>query len=151
MARILITEDEWLIAEDLKNILQSLEHEIVGIASSGEEAIRIVNEMHPDLIFMDIQLDGNIDGLEAAKIIRGKDDTPIIFCTSNTENDSLVKMMKTKPNGLVRKPFSSYDIEIAISNYVNKTEMSRKKTKTELSYLESNSVSLAERFIKYVG
>jgi len=151
MARILIIEDEWIIAEDLKMILQSLGHEIVGIASSGKEALRIVEKTSPDLIFMDIQLEGDIDGIETAKIIREKDKTPIIYCTSNTDNASVDKMTKSKLNGLVKKPFTNYDIELAIFPFVAKADIPKRYKTRDLSFYEEETLNIAESLVKYAG
>jgi len=117
MARILITEDEWLIAQDLKFILQKLGHEVLAIAVSGEEAVKIAHDMNPDLIFMDVQLEGDIDGIDAAISIRKDYNIPIIYCTANTDDTTVSKMSSTYPNGLVMKPFSNLDIEKAISPF----------------------------------
>lgn len=118
MARILIIEDEWLIAEDLKLVLQRLGHEVIGIVMSGEDGIIVTGDERPDLIFMDVQLEGDIDGIEAALCIRQKHNMPIIYCTANTDDSTVLKMATTSPKGLVMKPFSNRDIERAISPFL---------------------------------
>jgi len=118
MARILIIEDEWLIAEDLRMVLRKLGHEVLGIVRTGEEAIRLVFKEIPDLIFMDVQLDGDIDGIDAAKSIRKKFNMPIIYCTANTDDLTVMKMDSTSPKGLVMKPFNNCDIERAITPFL---------------------------------
>lgn len=118
MARILIIEDEWLIAEDLRMVLRKLGHEVIAIARTGEDGIRLTLENSPDLIFMDVQLEGDIDGIDTAISIRKKYNMPIIYCTANTDDSTVIKMAATNPRGLVMKPFNNNDIERAISPFL---------------------------------
>jgi len=118
MARILIIEDEWLIAEDLRMVLRKLGHEVIAIARTGEEAVKLTLENSPDLIFMDVQLEGDIDGIDAAISIRKNCNMPIIYCTANTDDSTVMKMASTSPKGLVMKPFNNCDIERAISPFL---------------------------------
>ncbi|MBU4287766.1 MAG: response regulator, partial [Proteobacteria bacterium] len=76
--RILVVEDEGIIAKDIKNILSFLGYSVIGIASSGEEAIEKAMEMHPDLVLMDIVLEGDMDGVKAAEHIRDRFDIPVV-------------------------------------------------------------------------
>ncbi len=111
MARILITEDERLIAEDLKWALQDHGHKIVGIVASGEEAIKMAFETKPEIIFMDISLDGSINGIDAAKAIQKKIDVYIVFCSAFSDNITRLKASALNPMGYVTKPFEFAEIE----------------------------------------
>jgi CheY-like chemotaxis protein len=85
-ARILIVEDELLVAEDIKEMLTSLDYKVVGICRSGEEAIRNFSKLNPDLILMDIRLDGAIDGIQTAIKIHTIQEVPVIFLTAYASN-----------------------------------------------------------------
>ena len=81
--KILIVEDENIIAFEMKTILEIQGYSIVGIASSGEEAVTFTDKHRPDLIIMDIQLEGDLDGIDTAGLINEKYNIPIIFLTGN--------------------------------------------------------------------
>lgn len=119
MARILITEDERLIAEDLKQTLQGLGHEIVAIETTGEKAVESAKEFNPDIIFMDIKLEGKLSGIEAAKEIRGAIKTAIIFCTAYSDDLTLLQLSTLSPEGYITKPFREKEILNSINNIVN--------------------------------
>jgi AmiR/NasT family two-component response regulator len=119
--RILIVDDEIIIARELEARLQSMGYDVVDIASSGHEAIRIAMEMQPDLILMDIVLKGEIDGIEAATEIRRRIQVPIIYLTAYTDGTTVERARATEPSGYIVKPFSESElnasIEIALSAY----------------------------------
>ncbi|MDO9576816.1 MAG: response regulator [Candidatus Cloacimonadales bacterium] len=127
MARILITEDERLIAEDLKQTLQAFGHEIVAIVSTGEKAVEKAKELNPDIIFMDIKLEGELSGIEAAKEIRGAIKTAIIFCTAYSDDLTLLQLSTLSPEGYIAKPFRESEILNSIKHIAN----SRKKKITQ--------------------
>ncbi len=81
-ARIMIVEDEWTVAEEIKMVLQSFEYTVTSMSSSGEEAIQNAEKDKPDLVLMDIVLEGEMDGIEAANEIRSRFNIPIIYLTA---------------------------------------------------------------------
>ena len=87
--KILIVEDEVIIASDMKKKLEEAGHSVIDIATKGEKAIEIALSLKPDLIFMDIMLSGKMDGIEAAKEIHNSSDIPIIFLTAHSEKQLL--------------------------------------------------------------
>lgn len=113
--RILIVEDERIVAKTLKAGLERYGHEIVGIASSGEAAIKIAEEFKPDLMLVDIVLDGDMDGIEAASIIRSRFGIPLIITTAYSEKGFRELASKTEPLAYLVKPFSVKHL-IAIIN-----------------------------------
>ena len=127
MARILITEDERLIAEDLRLILQSYGHEIIEIVSTGEKAIRIALQTKPDLIFMDIKLAGIMTGLDAAKEIVKEYNIPIIFCSAYSDDQTLLHAYALHPAGYISKPFNEEDIFCAIEPIITEKKNGREK------------------------
>ncbi len=112
--KILIVENENIIAIDIKNTLHRIGLDVLDIVSSGEEAIRKVNDVIPDLILMDISLDGALDGIETAEILSAKYDIPVIYMTGMNTRETLQRAKITEPYGFLLKPFDSREIEIAI-------------------------------------
>lgn len=111
MARIMITEDEILIAEDLKQTLQELGHSVVGIVASGENAVTLAMRMKPDIIFMDIKLAGELNGIETAKTIARQLDVSIIFCSAYNDNDTLLRASAVNPLAYIAKPYDKSEIK----------------------------------------
>jgi AmiR/NasT family two-component response regulator len=112
--KILIAENERIIAIDIKNSLHRMGCEVLEIVSSGEEVMRKVKEEKPDLILMDITLDGSLDGIETAEIISTKYDIPVIYLTAYSDRETLQRAKITEPYGFLIKPFDSREVEIAI-------------------------------------
>ncbi len=112
--KILIAENEKIIAIDIKNILHRIGCDVLDIVSSGEEVIRKVKEAKPDLILMDISLDGALDGIETAEVISSDYDIPVIYLTAFNDRETLQRARITEPYGYLVKPFDSREIEIAI-------------------------------------
>lgn len=112
--KILIAENEKIFAINIKNSLHRMGCEVMEILSTGEEAIRKVKEEKPDLILMDITLDGSLDGIETAEIISSKYDIPVIYLTTYNDREILQRAKITEPYGYLIKPFDSREIEIAI-------------------------------------
>jgi len=103
--RIMIVEDEFLVASDIKNTLEEQDYEVPAIASSAEEAVKQAGELNPDLVLMDIILKGEMDGIEAAGEIQSRFGIPIVFLTAYADKRELEKAKKTKPFGYLVKPF----------------------------------------------
>ncbi|OQX94473.1 hypothetical protein B6I21_09415 [candidate division KSB1 bacterium 4572_119] len=103
-ANILIVEDETIVGMDLKLKLQSRGYNVLETASTGQEAIEISNKYNPDLILMDIILDGNIDGIEAASQISTRQQIPIIYITGNSDFVIDERLLATQPVEVLIKP-----------------------------------------------
>lgn len=112
--RILVVEDEHIVAIGIKKMLKSLGYTVTGIASSGEDAISKAESTFPDLVLMDIMLKGDIDGIEAAEAIRNIIDVPIIYLTAYSDNKVLERAKTTSPYGYIVKPFDEKDLHISI-------------------------------------
>lgn len=113
-ARILIVEDEQIIAADLRNKLRRMGHEIVGMAIGGEDALIMAEQLKPDLILMDVQLEGEMSGTEAARAIQDRTGAPIIFVTAFPGVFIRDPAQMQKPGICIGKPFSLIQIEAAI-------------------------------------
>lgn len=113
-SRILIVEDEAIVAADLKAKLKSLGYEVVGIASRGEQAVALAEAARPHLILMDILLAGDMDGIEAAGLIQQSCSLPVIFLTAHSDSETLVRAKRTAPFGYLLKPFNERELETHI-------------------------------------
>ena len=124
----MIVEDEWIVAEDIKMILGRLGYTETSISSSGDEAIQNAEKDKPDLVLMDIVLEGEMDGIEAANEIRNRFNIPIIYLTAYADEKILERAKITEPSGYIVKPFIDEDLKIAIeiALYKHKSEEERK-------------------------
>jgi len=111
---ILIVEDESIVAMGLERDLNKLGYCVADIVSTGEDAIEKAGELNPDLILMDIRLDGEIDGIQAADIIQEKYMIPIVYVTAYADDDTLQRAKITTPFGYIIKPFQERELHSAI-------------------------------------
>lgn len=113
-SKILVVEDEWIIANDVKDSLIGMGYMVSGIAASCDEALARVEECRPDLVLMDIVLKGDKNGIETYKEIRSRYDIPVIYLTAY-DNQFLVDQAKLTDNhGYLLKPFKDRELHIAI-------------------------------------
>ena len=124
--RILIVEDQNIIAMDLKNRLTSLGYEIPATAARGDEAIRWADVARPDLVLMDIVLKGEMDGVQAADQIRHRFDLPIIYLTAHSDDRTLERARLTEPYGYILKPFEDRELQLTIEIALYKHRMEAK-------------------------
>ena len=113
-SRILIAEDEMVVALDLANRLRRLGYDVCGIVPSGEHVVRQMDELRPDLVLMDIFLQGDLDGIEAAEQVRMAHDVPIIYLTADTDETTLRRAQLTHPASYLLKPFKERELQICI-------------------------------------
>lgn len=118
--RIMIVEDEWIIANDIKNCLVDLGYMVTSIVATGKEAVDAASADQPDLILMDIMLRGEMNGIDAAREIRKNQHLPIIYLTAY-DNQYLVEQAKqTDSYGYLLKPFKDRELHIAIDLALHK-------------------------------
>ena len=113
-ARILVVEDEAIVAMDIADTLRRLGHVVTAAVPSGERAIASVKENRPDLILMDIGLEGEMDGIRTAAQIRAEFSIPVIYLTAFVDEKTLERAKVTAPTGYLTKPFEENDLRIAI-------------------------------------
>lgn len=113
-ASIFIVEDDDIIAKTTEWRLKKLGYEVAGRATNGKEAIEEVTRKHPDLVLMDINLPGDIDGITAADIIIKTLDISIIYMTARSDDETLHLAKATRPAGYLVKPFEDKDLRVAI-------------------------------------
>lgn len=119
-ARILIVEDDMIIAANISLQLSKLGYEVTGIESRGEDAVNHAIENQPDIILMDINLKGKINGIEAASQIQESIDIPLIYLTANSDDASFQKAKETKPYAFITKPFNKLNLERTIELVIEK-------------------------------
>lgn len=111
---ILIVEDDGIIAADIRRTVQKLGYSVPAIAGEGEQAIARVAELKPDLVLMDIMLDGGMDGIQAAEEIRSRFDVPVVYLTAFADQAMLERAKQTRPFGYVLKPFKEKELHSSI-------------------------------------
>lgn len=143
---ILIVEDEWIIALDIKQRLKKLGYHVVGIANCAEKALQLATEANPQLVLMDIYLQGDQNGVEIAAQLRENHQLPVVFLTSYADEPTLKQALSANPYGYIVKPFEDHDlstsIQIALANH--RTEQAIKQAlekEKQLNALKSQFVS----------
>lgn len=118
--RLLIIEDDLTSAKLMQVTLARLGYEVTGVAGNGIDAIRLSQETQPDLLMMDINLPGEIDGIQTIELIRLKQDIPVIYVTANTEDETISQAIKTNPIGYLVKPYSREHLKTMVEMGIHK-------------------------------
>jgi two-component system cell cycle sensor histidine kinase/response regulator CckA len=144
--RILVVDDERIVAEDISESLQHMGFEVIGTAQSGPQAIEMALSMRPDLIMMDIVLQGEMDGVQAAAIIREKIDTPCVFLTAYSDPGVLERAKATEPAGYIVKPFEEAGLRstVEIALYKVKAEQALRQSR---EWFSTTLMSISEGVI----
>lgn len=131
MARVLIVEDEVIIADDIKTSLETLGYESPLTVDSGEAAVALSAEQKPDAVLMDIRLRDTMDGIEAAKIIQHENQIPVIFITAYTD-DMLIKRAKAaNPFGYLVKPVDDRELKAMLEMALQKAHTEKERAREE--------------------
>lgn len=138
--KLLVVEDEALVAEDIAGHLRNLGYNVVGVVDNGEEAVRQAFALMPDLVLMDVQLRGGMDGTEAARQIRVSCGRPVIFLTGHSDPSVIKRAKESEPYGYILKPFSERElrIQIEMALYRHQMETERAQLKLELEIAHEN-------------
>ena len=142
--KILVVEDEIIVAEDIGFRLKKLGYIVTATVASGEEAIEKVTENQPDLVLMDIVLKGDMDGVTAAEKIRSKVDIPTVFLTAYADDKTLQRAKLTNPFGYIIKPFQQNDLRVAIEIALHRHEIEA-KMRASLKASEASRESVEEK------
>ncbi len=129
--KILIVEDEIILAKDIQYCLEMHGYSVAGFVSSGEKAIQKTSEESPDLVLMDIRLKGDMDGIEAARQIKSRFNIPVVYLTAHADNATLKRAKITEPYGYILKPFEDRDLHIGIEIALYKHQMEEKLIQSE--------------------
>lgn len=112
--KILLVEDDDVIAKVADWRLKNLGYLVCGRATTGAEAMELVVNEKPDLVLMDINIKGNIDGIETARMIKQGFNIPVVYVTSHSDGPTLERAKATRPDGFIVKPFEDNDLRVAI-------------------------------------
>ncbi len=118
--KILLVEDNKTIAKFVKLALTQEGYSVCAVAGSGEKAIELANSTHPDLILMNIKLEGRIDGVEACEEIKKINDIPVIFVSAYTDSEIITKAKRCDPRDYVVKPFKVRGLLKRVAKEINK-------------------------------
>lgn len=118
--KILIVEDERVIALDIKNRLKKMGYNITNVVSTGEEALWEAKNNEPDVILMDILLSGKLDGINTAEKINRLKNIPIIYLTSYSDEYTIKRAKKTRYFGYILKPFNEVELSLKLKQAINK-------------------------------
>jgi PAS domain S-box-containing protein len=132
--RILIVEDGVIMARDIEQRLRKLNYNVVGIAGSGDEAVRKAKDLSPDLVLMDVNLKGGVDGIHAAELIRGRADIPVVYVTGYSDDQTLRRARATDPFGYILKPFDERELHGTIEMALYRHNMHRQLKEREQRY-----------------
>ena len=131
MKTVMIVEDESIVAEDIRRSLEHLGYTISAAVSSGEEAIKTAGEKNPDLVLMDIVLRGDMDGIEAAELLKTKFNIPVVYLTAYADDKKLQRAMVTEPYGYILKPFEDRELHTVIEMALYKHRIEKKLRENE--------------------
>lgn len=125
MTKILVVEDEKIVAKDIEYRLLNLGYTVVGLVAAGVDALQKAAETQPDLVLMDIQLKGEMDGIVTAEAIRDRFQLPVIYLTAYADESTLRRAKITMPYGYILKPFEERDLQTAIEVALRQHELQR--------------------------
>ena len=121
--RILVVEDEGLVALALKRSLEGLGYEVPATAADGEEVIEKTAEVSPDLVIMDIRLKGDVDGIDLGDWLRQTYRIPVVYLTAHSDEHTLERAKRTEPFGYIVKPFEERELRSTIEIALYKAEI----------------------------
>jgi PAS domain S-box-containing protein len=133
-SRILIVEDDRIVARDLQDHVTRIGHTVVGLAARGEDALPLAIQSQPDLVLMDIRLEGEIDGIDAAQQIRDCCRIPVVYLTAYADDQTLQRARVTEPFGYLLKPFEDSQLRTTIEMALYKHAADRRLRESERRY-----------------
>ena len=149
--KILVVEDEMLIGAKISMLLSNMGYEVTGLLARGEDALVHVEENKPDIIVLDINLKGKIDGIETAAILQRKN-IPVIYLTANADEATFNRAKQTRPTAFISKPFKQLDLQRAIElTIIHLAEADSPSVKT-IEVQEEQPFILTDRiFVRHNG
>jgi DNA-binding LytR/AlgR family response regulator len=145
LKKILIVEDEPIIATDIEMTLEDLGYNVVGVEDNAAEAYAAIGKLQPDLVLLDINLEGDVDGVMLAQDINANFQIPFVYLTSNADNLTINRVKRTKPAGFILKPFNEKDLK---SNIEIALFTGKEKDKKSTDYLQEFFVKDGNSLVK---
>ncbi|MBT4264684.1 MAG: PAS domain S-box protein [Deltaproteobacteria bacterium] len=144
--KILIVENDAIIAMQIENSLADLGYQVTSIANSGEKAIEQAKLEKPDLVLMDMRIEGKMNGIKTADMIRSRFDIPVVFSTTDLDEERINQAKLVMPFGYLLKPIQKRDLKVTIEMalYINKVDKKRKKAEEALQYSENRYRAVSE-------
>ena len=131
---ILVVEDERIVAKDIRRIIEGFGYIVPAIVSTGEKAVQEAENLHPDLVLMDIVLEGEMTGIDAAKEIRNRFSIPVIYLTAYSDIDTVKRAKETMPYGYLLKPVNEDELRTMVETALYRHEMERTLVESERRY-----------------
>jgi len=135
--RILVVEDEAIVAQDLRASLETLDYDVCAVVDSGEDALEKVEALRPELVLMDIVLAGKMSGTEAAGLIRQRFGVPVVYLTAYTDDETLAKAGVTDPAGYIVKPFQDRELRSVVEVALHKAGIDAERRQAERALRDS--------------
>src|SRR5688572_6793985 len=136
-AGILIVEDSFIVAFHLRKTLEKEGYRVAGAEASGEEALLFLEKNKPDVVLMDIMLNGQMDGIETARTIRSRFNLPVIYLTALSDRETIQRAKITEPFGYLTKPFEERELFTAIEIALYKHEIESRLRQSEEKYFST--------------
>lgn len=149
--KVLIIEDELIIAEDLKEILENAFYEVVAIAASSEETLRVLQTVVPDIALIDVSIKGSVDGIQLANMIHERFDFPFIYITSYTTKSVIERAKLTKPYGYIVKPYKEHDVLISVELALSNAAIDKLKQAPIPTVAQNQTITTEHLFIRDKG
>ncbi len=148
IAKILIAEDEAITAKDIELTLKKLGYEISAVVNTGEDAVSLTETLKPDIVLLDIILKGNIDGIEAARLINERTKTPVIYITALQDESTIERSKSTRPYGFLLKPLDERDLNSCLRMAMFRIDTEKKLRESEERYfrLAENARDMIYRY-----
>lgn len=145
-SRLLVVEDEAIVMADVSFRLKKMNYEVVATATCGEEALLLAEQFRPDLVLMDIHLQGQMDGITAARELRARFQIPVVFLTAYSEESTFQRAKAVGPLGYILKPFSDRELHIVIEMavYKHQAELLVSQSKADLRVLAARLQAVRE-------
>jgi len=135
-AKVLIIEDEAIIAKDIAFTLEESGYQVIGMAKNGDLVLDLLQQIQPDVALIDINIKGSLNGIAIAKIIKEKFQFPYIFLTSHTDHETLQEASKTLPYGYIVKPFTGKDLKSNIEMALVRFQAEKKASEINLEEIQ---------------
>ena len=150
LIKILVVEDEMIIGAKISMQLTTLGYEVTGLLSRGEEVILHIGENKPDIVLLDINLKGKLDGIETATLLQQQHNIPIIYITANSDEATFNRAKSTRPAAFISKPFKQLDLQRAIELTISRMAEQQTGLREEHKTAEEQPFILSDRiFVRH--